>query len=1649
MPASPKPGSSPPPLSLPPSLETGIHDLLALGEYSKALKKVKSSSGNNSNNKSVKDNGDDEILRRLPCLLRLLISSQPLSSVPNVIKDTIQQRQQQEGGDTNNTDTATRNQDPYVQREQQEEEEEEYKKNQQQKNVDAIVSLLEAIAVAHPESENMELLISHLLPKVINGGRLLTRNSGNYNETKTTSATGNMGTTSTLATTSTSTPNNKNLKNVLSSLSRRRNQLMKLSLSFNESENNSDSTLYSSSATRGGNVVSTAALNPTIRSISNQSRADSKNITTPTTTITVEDEDEDDATQRQQQQSSTSLAKSHTTILNSNGKSYCYYNLAQKNGASNQRKEVDIPRSQYHYYVSSNWDTNYLQCIMDDYYDNMKLKRNHYNVPTFNKKRKNSNRSNSDINNKNHDKNSNGQGGDKDQDGSSAEPKHNKRQEESSSEDDDNNDDDNHESSEPQRKKMKLSPSSSSSPISAAVADPTSTTTTKEEDSQEYNIMKILIELIGLIIVSLQPLQLKIHTSSPIRNEAMSNNDTSQNVASMITPSAKLSHSTLSDTVKDEDDVEGGVGSSGGGGPPTTSTSSNYNPTNGVALQINPDSMLTETINNSGHGSGSTINANVNNRKDSILTIMYAHSNLSALLTSLLHHAPILRYEHISNALCRATTTTSSPSSSSPGSASVVSISQCSHIIQRLAANSPSSSCTLVKGCINAYHYARLLLLSSSSKQKSQGFDTTSGDHAAAAVTNNANKSNNATNIVAVQASAKTIIQSAKESVLSIAKLSKRELSHIITTLNHSCAMPDVMILLMMELDGEDITLSMLLEDLKRERSQMNTTIVNKTTDCDTNSNLTTEISISYRNKKRRRYNMQNRKRKQCTISNVVKKVQYNNPWVINELKNDAILASKVRKFVSLQLKSIINNTSSDTITATEKNTLGNVRSSVKNNSLGRISFILRVYAALIHSVGIGSGSSFGSGSTFVQHSMDNITLICKHYQEVEGTGGVDEVVQMSISACILTCIQFPPIADGKETCVKTPSLVACIECFKCQLKWNSVSEASQGFLSRILHLIRYQCGSGLKYFLLHNLFGATETQHSSSTPVDEKYFNFCQWANSIVENAEVRGTPNNIPQNVTPSNISSLIEGIRHSSTYGKEYDGVISRLLNDAEKCDVLFDSKGLVTLVNFAASTVPLRPPPIIPIVLPLSVESGVSRAVKNMSHGTLERKFCRQITLQLIYAFTFLDKMGGSPFAIKPRSLPLQTVMHLTSMEKSEGSQVIQNFVMKYSPETFNRCNDNLSLHLISNRGFRKYLQQKVLTAKDLGNVIRQRLSISEPYDSLAIEQLFLFVRATQPASIVDVEVSLVLLESTSDPVRFLTYTKLCQDPLMLMKCSLKVWTDEGLRRILLTILQRLLNTNEQIVKETSITTEVATEYLVSRDSVILRSWLLIFSSPEIRQKQMGYQKKFDINCPLLVSMIRSMIANRFGLVAAMMKQLDPTMLDWLVAHVPEIRSEGSIFLHLLERGILSAVERLHVADAALRIAIAHGSKDETELQPLAYTALSVLVNSFYIVLGPVGVPVNVIRDQNGEDTTHLCRKYLLRMLSAVKIIKEDTPKIRNESRIALSKLAGFCKNDMNFSGLTGAAAQRRKVIIKELWDALVRANTSLGSMDYVG
>jgi hypothetical protein len=202
-----------------------------------------------------------------------------------------------------------------------------------------------------------------------------------------------------------------------------------------------------------------------------------------------------------------------------------------------------------------------------------------------------------------------------------------------------------------------------------------------------------------------------------------------------------------------------------------------------------------------------------------------------------------------------------------------------------------------------------------------------------------------------------------------------------------------------------------------------------------------------------------------------------------------------------------------------------------------------------------------------------------------------------------------------------------------------------------------------------------------------------------------------------------------------------------------------------------------------------------------------------------------------------------------------------------------------------------------------------------------------------------------------------------------------------------------------------------------------------------------------NCSMTIAMIRSMVAKRHGLLALLVKQgqNDTLIADFMVDHVPEsLQDAESLRMLLSERSSLTAAEKLVTADASLRIAIAHGHRDECAAKTLAYAALTRLVSSFLLVLGPVGVPVNALGEEDGTDVTQICRMATFRMLSAMQNVRGSREGLRNECSVALQKLAGMCKGESILSGVAGPVVSLRKKLLKDIWEVVIKAANAMGA-----
>lgn len=169
-----------------------------------------------------------------------------------------------------------------------------------------------------------------------------------------------------------------------------------------------------------------------------------------------------------------------------------------------------------------------------------------------------------------------------------------------------------------------------------------------------------------------------------------------------------------------------------------------------------------------------------------------------------------------------------------------------------------------------------------------------------------------------------------------------------------------------------------------------------------------------------------------------------------------------------------------------------------------------------------------------------------------------------------------------------------------------------------------------------------------------------------------------------------------------------------------------------------------------------------------------------------------------------------------------------------------------------------------------------------------------------------------------------------------------------------------------------------------------------------------------------------------------------LVSRIVDFVPESIDDAESLVSLLsDRSSLSAADKLETASAAIRIAVAHEKRNENAAKSLVYAALTRLVSSFFLVIGPVGVPLNVLDDGDGTDVTQVCRDATFRILRALQNVHGDSC-LRNECSLALQKLANLCKGESVMSGVPVQVAGRRKQVLKEIFDAVTKAANSMGS-----
>ena len=748
-------------------------------------------------------------------------------------------------------------------------------------------------------------------------------------------------------------------------------------------------------------------------------------------------------------------------------------------------------------------------------------------------------------------------------------------------------------------------------------------------------------------------------------------------------------------------------------------------------------------------------------------------------------------------------------------------------------------------------------------------------------------------------------------------------------------------------------------------------------------------------------------------------------PTLLKLLQGNSMLRKKAYEFCKIELSS-----------------------SKPDAAKGKLCLLLKAYGWLLLVQQSGQAEKFVLSSFLLDHMITVLRSVSEALKQIvpstghlPGKSTMDDAYNLVQCTCILTIARILQEIDADELVQTSIDLLHYV------LAVPGVSIRSHGLVSKIRCLIQGCSVTGLYQECLQALTGkALQEQEQislSSTALDLGLKRMCEQATKdkleLTERVEILEVQ-----------LSTLLlqmrmkEGRSDNESFLSKITEMLRRIFTDDEiMTDSLIYGDDAATFVIDGASFLS-KSKRLLPVVFPTQIEALCSALEFGHREGDiLLTRAEGRFLLQLLYCFEFLEQEPKSPFAVDPRALAIKEALivckNLSSRGKSKLlSSRLQDQAIKQVPEVLFQMQQVELEKAASTSALRISLASKQ-TKEVLISLIRDCVASSNP-DPLAskLEGFFLFAQSHLPVSDLCTAVVSSLLAPPSEPLPFLTYSLLCRDPLVLFKCSMKIWKCRVLRRMSLTILCSLLESNTLIISNTSVSDDVAAELIAARNALVVRCLLVATS---------GAESGMDpFYCSLTTSVLRTIISGHRGLVALLVKQgLPNAALDWLVEYIPETISDSQELIHIIsERSSLTPADRLVAADAVLRIAIAHGHRNEADAEAMVYTSLSQLVNCFFLVVGPVGVPVNALfGDGSGLDVTQTSRQAAFRMLKILLKVRGRRTRLRNECGIALQKLASLCKSESAISGVAGAVAGRRKALLKEIFDAITKAVNSMG------
>jgi len=642
-----------------------------------------------------------------------------------------------------------------------------------------------------------------------------------------------------------------------------------------------------------------------------------------------------------------------------------------------------------------------------------------------------------------------------------------------------------------------------------------------------------------------------------------------------------------------------------------------------------------------------------------------------------------------------------------------------------------------------------------------------------------------------------------------------------------------------------------------------------------------------------------------------------------------------------------------------------------------------------------------------------------------------------------------PPLPSCRETGQRAPLELLCLD---------RLSQSSCALVARFLSAIRQSEPTDWVVDILYESPGSNSDGKSPTTRgngvIWKQLSMACEWLSqhlpSDFDLLISRGT--NLLAFVADAStgLDLIREDVLTENGRQQQIDRVrelLKSVLDEkSEYAPLLLQSSALPDFIEEATVFIQHDDGPTVPLILPVTMER-VPKNVTLASSGCVSDEDSRYL-IRLMYCLVFKEtEPKSSPFVVDPRELPLVKVRHFCDAHDREG--ISDAFRFKLIEVIDSQCPEvarETKLRAIKASALTSsdYCGRDALISKES---LRHQLlkSIEEPASDQSggeAERLFLLASVQLDESVLFTTAASVFMSEPNSPPLYYTFPGLCRDPLLLLKCPMSIWNRKGLRRIILSILSRLLEINDRVSKDLAPDEVSRQEFLDSRNEVLVRCLLtgLCRSFPSDAANVSGRY------CSMTLIMIRKVVVKSRGVIAMMLKQgTTEGVLDSIVEWVPEcIEDSNSLANVLSDRSYLTTAERLVAADGILRVALAYGHRNVDNANSLVFSALSQLLSSFFLIIGPTGVPVNtLVGDGTGIDATHVSRRAAFRMLKALANVN-CMPQVRAECVLALQKLVGLCKGESIIGSTSGTIANRQKALIKELLDAAVRAANSMGS-----